>query len=464
MVSISKLLTGTLLYTPLNWFNEVAEDALSNKNDYNLARHLFGAGPYFDLPGYGISPDLPTNSSIEQVHIFMRHGERYPTNGSGHSYKEVVDELQSYEGKLVGPLGFLNDYEFYIQDMNNLDLLSTPDNVRSPYIGGVTAMKAGAGVRSRYGELYNENNTLPIFTAAQYRCMQTAEYFTKGFLGINYDESKIQLVLLPENVTAGFNVLTPTDACTNFNTSYNKEYINQFPDDYLHTIADRLMEGNPGLNVTTGEVETLFATCAYEFSNTGSSKFCELFTQDEMITFDYTNSLNKYYTQGPGNPLGNALGYLQLNATLALLKEENPTNKIWASFTHDSDLAHFYNAIGLFDIFEPMPNDRVVFKDSYKYSDPVIMGGRLVTEKFSYEGDSYIRFIVNNAVVPLRACSTGPGFSCKLSDFEGYFNDRFPDFDMTEACGSNTSYPQHLTFYWDYDNNPAYKPDIQIQV
>lgn len=460
MVSISNLLAGTLLsFTPIN---EVASDVLSNVDLYNLPKYLFGAGPYFEMDGYGISTDLPEGCTLEQAHIFMRHGERYPTGGSGKSYKKVVERLQSYNGTLSGPLSFLNNYEFYIQDLDNLDMLTTPGNSKTPYTGSVTAMKAGASFRSKYNELFNANQSFPVFTASQYRCYLTADYWARGFLGEDYD--KLDMNVLEETEAVGFNTLTPTDACINFNTSYNEDFTNAFPSDYLEVIAARLNNGNPELNVTTDEVQTLFATCAFEFSNTGESKFCGLFTQDEMITFDYSNSLGKYYTQGPGNPLAKAMGYLQLNATLALLKDENPENKIWASFSHDSDLAHFYNAIGLFDTENPMPNDRVIFKGAYKYSDPIVMGGRVVIEKFSYDDESYIRFLVNNAVIPLETCDKGPGFSCKLEEFEAYFEEIFPNFDLTETCGANSSTPQQLTFYWDYQNNPTYKviPTVSV--
>nr|CAI6489454.1 ADM_HP1_G0026070.mRNA.1.CDS.1 [Saccharomyces cerevisiae] len=34
--------------------------------------------------------------------------------------------------------------------------------------------------------------------------------------------------------------------------------------------------------------------------------------------------------------------------------------------------------------------------------------------------NTYVRYVINDAVVPIETCSTGPGFSCEINDFYGY--------------------------------------------
>ena len=54
--------------------------------------------------------------------------------------------------------------------------------------------------------------------------------------------------------------------------------------------------------------------------------------------------------------------------------------------------------------------------------------------------------------MPIPKCATGPGFSCKLDDFENFVKERIGDVDFVKQCGVNSTYPSELTFYWDYKN------------
>ncbi|EGV62396.1 acid phosphatase [Yamadazyma tenuis] len=449
MVSLSKLFSNSLIYS--SSFHQAASPALDNTEQYNIAKFLVSAGPYFEYQGFGISTDLPVNCTLEQVQLFMRHGERYPTTGSGTSYNTTVQKIKS-SGTLVGPLSFINDYEFYIKSSDYLEMLTTPENSNSPYLGSKTAMEAGIAFRSKYGILYNDNIPLPVFSTNSQRVYDTAHNFINGFMGEQFSSDQVKFNVISTNITQGFNSLTPTSACAKFNTSYNSEYINAFPKDFLSNILARLEVGNPTLNITTSDIGTLFNICAFELSNTGGSQFCGLFTDEELITNNYLTDLNKYFTQGPGNPLANAIGYVHFNASMALLKDEDSTNKMWLSFFHDSDLCHLFNGIGLFDTDSSMSNDRVKFHDDYQFTQTVTMAGRVIIEKFKYADESYVRFLVNNAVIPLKTCSDGPGFSCKLSDLEDLFESKYQNYNLTEVCGANTTYQQDLTFFWDWSS------------
>ncbi|KAI3403991.1 hypothetical protein KGF56_003150, partial [Candida oxycetoniae] len=88
----------------------------------------------------------------------------------------------------------------------------------------------------------------------------------------------------------------------------------------------------------------------------------------------------------------------------------------------------------------------------------VPQGARIYTEKFSCSGESYVRYLVNDAVIPIQTCATGPGFSCKLDEFEEYVDDNIGWEDFNEYCGIEPSVPQSLTFYWDYMNTTYNAP------
>lgn len=222
-----------------------------------------------------------------------------------------------------------------------------------------------------------------------------------------------------------------------------------------------MVKDHPGIDLKVDDIDNLFNLCAFEINYQGYLKFCDIFTQDEFISHGYQSDLGYYYSSGPGGKLTREIGSIQLRASLKLLKEDNP-NKIWLSFTHDTDIEMFHSALGLFDTIRPLPADRVEVRDVYRHTDVVPMGGRTVIEKYSCDdGNEYVRFLVNDAVIPISSCSNGPGFACKLSDFESYVEERLEDVKI-ENCDNDGKSPNELTFYWDYKEHIYNDEPIKI--
>lgn len=450
MVSISKLLYSGLVFAPQNQFSDVASPELASKQQFNIVKYLAAAGPYIQGPGFGISTDTPDQCTVELVQLYMRHGERFPGLSVGQSHKAVVDKLQSYKGTFKGDLAFLNEYEYYVPNEDLYEYENTPINSPGPYTGYDNAVKAGSGFRAKYNDLFDADEKLPLFIAASARVQQTAEFFAEGFLGSAFSNDTINRVVVNEDKSFGLNSLVPRWGCPAYNGSAHAADVAKFPNTYLNNIVDRFTTANPGLNVTASDVNQLFAICAYEMDCKGYSPFCGIFTQDEYVTYGYANDLNFYYSSGPGGDHSVHAGSVQLNATLALLKDDSSKNKIWLTFTHDTDIELFSSALGLFDTVEPLPFDRVRLTDTYHHVDITPMGGRFVTEKLACGNETYVRFIVNDAVVPVKNCADGPGFSCSLDNFEKYVNSRIGDIDIVKDCKVPEGVPTELTFYWDY--------------
>lgn len=460
MVAISKILSQGLFFASQDNFRDVGSPELAAKEQYNVVKYLSSAGPYIQHPGFGISTDIPEQCTIEQVQLIMRHGERYPGLSAGLAHKKIIDRLQSYNGTFKGDLAFLNDYKYYVSDESLYEYETTPSNSKGPFTGYETGLKAGASFRSKYSDLYKENATLPLFIAGSSRVRQTALFFAEGFLGENFKNNVVKEVILDEDKKFGLNTLVPRWGCPAWNSTYYSEFVNKFPKTYLQNIVSRFVKSNPGLNVTTSDVSQLVQICAYEMNAKGYSPFCEIFTEDELVQNSYFNDMGFYYNSGPGGKGAIEAGSVQLNASLALLKENDPKKKIWLSFTHDTDIELFSSALGLFETKDPLPNDRVIFKDSYHHVEVIPMGGLFVTEKYSCGNETYVRFVINDAVIPIESCNSGPGYSCKLSDFESYVDERIGHLDIPKDCGTPESSPKELTFYWDYesgkyDNNTA---------
>ena len=58
---------------------------------------------------------------------------------------------------------------------------------------------------------------------------------------------------------------------------------------------------------------------------------------------------------------------------------------------------------------EDLPTSYIPFPNPYVHSSIVPQGARIYTEKLQCGNDAYVRYIINDAVVPIPKCATGPG-------------------------------------------------------
>lgn len=429
------------------------EKAFSYDQDH-LFPFLGGAAPYFSFPTpFGISTDTPDTCTVEQIQLLSRHGERYPTVSKGKALTTLYEKFTNYTGEFSGNLSFLNDYTFFV-DKSQLEKETTTNNtvLGNPYLGETNLINHGRYFYTKYSDLLN-NETLPVFTSNSKRVYDSAVNFARGFNSQHMLKNKnpidYSVQIISENATTGANTLTPIKSCSKFDEDESEEYVKAFPKDYLKQAAERINDSNPGLNITTSDVQTMYVWCAFEINVRGRSDMCDVLTMQELINFSYYDDLTEFYEHGPGNSLGKTVGSVLFNASLQLLTEENPSNKIWLSFTHDTDISNFLAAVGLFDTGKNMTSKHPEFQGHvFHKSWFVPQGARVYTEKLSCNDTSYVRYVVNDAVIPINGCSSGPGLSCELNDFVEYANGRIGDLDYVQSCEikENTT----LTFYWDY--------------
>ena len=185
------------------------------------------------------------------------------------------------------------------------------------------ALKHGAAFRARYNSLYNDSNTIPVFTTSNTRVYDTSQSFIRGFMGQEYDGRKVDTVILSEGSEMGANSLTPASACSAWDSEENKSILSQYSNEYLHNALKRLLKLNPGLNLTTDDVYNMFGWCAYEINVKGESPFCDLFTNEEFIKYEYSVDLSDYYSDGPGNSVIKPIGSVLLKCILTIVKRRN---------------------------------------------------------------------------------------------------------------------------------------------
>lgn len=418
---------------------------------------LGGAGPHFSFPlDYGISKEVPDSCELTQVQVIARHGERYPTKKKGAKILETYYKLSNYTGSFNGSLSFFNgDYEFFIQDTNNFEEETTMANTvnpLNPYTGEMDAKKHSQEFLEQYSVLLKDTPSFAMFTSNSKRCHDTAKFFIDG-LGKDYN---VSLQIIDESTKSGYNTLTPRYACSKFNESENDEYVDGFSHKYLSKLAKRLNDDNPGLNLTKSDASNLFDWCSYELNASGYSGVCNIFTTEELVNYSYQDDLESYYENGNGNSLGLVAGSVLFNASAELLRQsEELDQKVWLSFTHDSDIVNYMAAVGLFDDGRKLNTSSVPFRDHvFRKSWIVPQGARVYTQQYSCSNQTYVRYIVNDVVIPIESCTSGPGFSCPSNDFFKYVNSRIGGINYSEVCGqSQDSNATSLTFYWDYESN-----------
>lgn len=199
---------------------------------------------------------------------------------------------------------------------------------------------------------------------------------------------------------------------------------------------------------------------AFELNVRPMSPWIDLFTLDEWAAFGYTQDLSYYYCDGPGDSNMRAVGQVYANATLALLTEgpTSPTKKMFWSFCHDTNITPVVAALGILTPSSPLPTDRVAWGNPWSTGNIVPQSGHLILERLSCNATAvtsagtYVRVVLNEAVVPFQTCQNGPGYSCPLSNYTALIN-ALPDFDTT--CGINATVPQYVTFFWDYNTTTA---------
>ncbi len=127
---------------------------------------------------------------------------------------------------------------------------------------------------------------------------------------------------------------------------------------------------------------------------------------------------------------------------------------------HDTNITPVIAALGLLTPSSPLPTSHIAFGNPWSSSDIVPMAGHLVLERLACNATAlshagtFIRAILNEAVVPFPTCQSGPGYSCPLSNYTALFTASLPDFIAT--CGIPASYPQYLDFFWNWNATNKY--------
>lgn len=255
---------------------------------FDIKKYWGNLSPWYSLSSadYGLpdaSPQLPDGCEIVQVHLLYRHGARYPTSGAAPAtFAQKLHNATSTGFNVTGDLEFLSDWTYKL----GAELL-TPFGRSQLYMLGVQ-------YRQLYGELLNnftETNTIPVFrTQSQDRMVKTAENFAAGFFGVPEYVDQVNIEILVE--TPGVNNSgAPYEICTNSNVGsrggIGSTAASAFAKNAFNATLARLNSQVSGLNFTPTDAIAMLQLCSYETHALGYSAFCDLFTQEDFLNYEY---------------------------------------------------------------------------------------------------------------------------------------------------------------------------------
>ncbi|TVY64169.1 3-phytase A [Lachnellula suecica] len=433
---------------PANQFPLIAPQPWGSSefgDSFDIAKYWGNLSPWYSVSSadYGLpdaSPLIPDGCTITQMHLLYRHGARYPTTGAAPSTfaQKLLNATQKAGSfSVTGELSFLSKWTYKL----GAELL-TP-------FGRSQNFNLGIAYRQLYGELLNNftaTGTLPVFrTESQDRMVKTAENFAAGFFGVPEYRDEVNIEILVE--TPGVNNSgAPYEVCTNSN------------------VASR---GSIGSTVATAFANNAFnATIARLQSQAlGYSAFCNLFSQEDFLNYEYYYDLSFYYNNGPGSPVSAAQGkgYLQewvarfthsfptaqsaLNLTYDTTTTYFPLNQsIYADATHEVVVLDVLTAFNLTALFKgpPLSASSNAHRNSFVASKVVPFATHFtgqVLECPAYSPSRQIRFIVNDAVVPISdsytGCPVNPDGLCSFDNVVSVLQKRIAEIDFNYDCFAN---------------------------
>ncbi|CAK7197879.1 acid phosphatase pho5 [Sporothrix eucalyptigena] len=429
---------------------------------YSVLKHVGGQGPYANRDSYGIGRDPPAGCAVDQLIMVKRHAERWPGSGPAGSFAVTLGKIYgTKKTRFTDELEFLNRWQYFVPDPNYIEM----ETINGPYAGLLDGYKHGVEYGARYGHLWDAtaaNATIPMYSSGYERVLMTARKFGEGFFGWNYTDV-VAMNIVPEQSYMGANSLTPSCLVDN-DTATCASLTNYHPQ--FDIAVARLNALVPGLQLNHTDVYNLMQMAAFELNVRGYSDWIDVFSLDEWVAFGYTQDLHYYYCSGPGDKNMRAVGSVYANASLTLLNDgPKKAGKLFLNFCHDTNITPILAALGISVPEEDLPLDHIPFPNAYNTGNIVPMGAHLTIERLACNATpvapegTFVRLILNEAVVPFTGCQDGPGFSCSLSNYTSLVSASLPDFIST--CGYNSSYPQHLSFWWDYNTTKAYDYETQ---
>lgn len=387
---------GTSSWTP----NEPLETGIpivGNTNNSNVFQMMGQLSPYFANPvGFGVREyPMPPGANITKANLLHRHGSRYPTGQSNvASFGAKIGNVTSGGNTWTGELSFLNDWSYTL----GAEIL-VPRGRQELFDSGILFYY-------NYGHLYNTSSHIIARTTTEDRMLKSAEYFMAGFFGLEWTQN-VSLVPIIEQQNFN-NSLAGYFQCNQSN-SYVSEGGNNastyWTEIYLADATQRFKQYSGNYNWTTADSYAAQTLCPYETVAYGYSNWCDLFTYDEWVGFEYSIDLSFQGNDGFLSPTGRGvgIGYVeelyarlqghlyelpagatQANVTLDTNPATFPIDQdIYMDFSHDTNIYSILTAMGLMQFSDQLSNSSITPNRNVTVSHITPFAARVVWEQIT---------------------------------------------------------------------------------
>ncbi|OAK98246.1 phosphoglycerate mutase-like protein [Phaeosphaeriaceae sp. SRC1lsM3a] len=390
-----------------------------------------------------------------------RHAERYPTKKAGDStlqnvadQRAVVERMQQHNTTFKGNFAFFNEWKLFWSHGNT-----------GPFSGTLGSFTTGVRLRTRYKHLLSKalstGSGIPVrfWASDSQRVIETARHFALGFFGIDYQANNTaNLQVISEHSSLGADTLTPGRTCLNNKKDkvegQKKGYnlMGEYRAVYVKPIRKRLLD-QTGMNFSDQDIYAMQEMCGFETTVRGRSDWCDVFTQDEFLSFEYARDLLHYYRAGPGQRYAASMGWLWLNATTNLLLQGPDAGPLFFSFVHDGDIAPMITALDIINDEEHLPITHIAHGRKWRKSQVSPMGGRIIFELLSCHGtvtsrpEKFVRLNINDGITAFPDCQSGPGKSCPLGQFAERTKKKGEQVgEFKDLCGLDDVAAESITF------------------
>lgn len=372
--------------------------------------------------------------------MLSRHGSRYPTVARTKVYEALIDKIQVQTKEYAPGFEWLQKFKY---ELGSETLTTYGEN--EMYESGRAFWKRYRWLIKEYDPFIRSSGRAPS------RVLDSARWFTRSIYeaqGRRAKEGYEKILIIGENPMFN-NTLTHIN-CPAFNTGPASQVMrpkqNEWKETFVPPITKRLNEKLSGVNLTLDETIAFMDLCPYHSLTKKAfhlSRFCYLFSEDEWKSYDYYQTLDKWYGFSHGNPLGPTQGVAWVNEliarmtgqpvvdntntnrTLDLSPELFPLNAtLYADFTHDNGMISIMSALGLYNITDPMPTTHRISPEEaggFASAWTVPMGARVYIEKMTCgkgkDKEDKVRFIVNSRLVIPQGCEADEFGRCNLAAY-----------------------------------------------
>ncbi|CAE6525056.1 unnamed protein product [Rhizoctonia solani] len=356
-----------------------------------VVQHLGNLSPYKKAPvPTGVQETLPSDCTVDQVFYIGRHGSRYPLASElvfiqGLSSKLAIASASIHSARLPPELEFLK---------SGYNTTLGHDDLTAP--GRLQLFEHGVNFKLKYPQV----SVTDLLVGGQDRVEESAQWFREGYFGRNWANISTFTVIPEDSKTISGNMHMETMWLTI-----------EWGTHYLPLITKRLNKLIPSANLTDADTHGALYACAYDAAAYGIEKspWCGVFTQSELLDFEYELDLLMVGAFGYGLPdgMGALLGSTIVNKVIEIFT--NSSNSL-VSFGHDTTIDFALTSLGLAKDMPSLSPNVSSPKSSRKWrtTNQVPFGAQMLFEKFTCISSAkgpQIRLILNDSPFPLPSCA-----------------------------------------------------------